>query len=269
MTPATAGNKSRTVAQMFNMLDAWRHLPGYRLEGRLAPFFELFLQDVLGECLKDELHAVGLHPVVIPEFPLRKGTLYGENAHAKPNQSYKVDYVAFSKDRKKVFFVELKTDMNSIGGGQERYLRDARGTKIKRLVDGIIKICKATDYESKYAHLLHRLASLKLVSIYDPENLYQAALSQSRPAWCDAIGKVRPTVDEKLRCTRVIYIQPRKPNCETSKTESDQDFKHIDFEDAADIVQRFGDLGCIFANFLRQWTEDPGQQAPRTAADQQ
>ena len=57
MTRATAGNKSRTVAQMFNILDAWRHLPGYRLEGRLAPFFELFLQDVLGESLKDELHS--------------------------------------------------------------------------------------------------------------------------------------------------------------------------------------------------------------------
>ena len=75
MTPNTAGDTSRTVAHLFNILDSWRHLPGYRLEGRLAPFFELFLLDMLGKCLDVELH-----PVVIPEFPLRKGTLDGENA---------------------------------------------------------------------------------------------------------------------------------------------------------------------------------------------
>ena len=76
-------------------MNAWRHLPGYRLEGRLAPFFELFLLDVLGECLDVELH-----PVVIPEFPLRKGTLDGNNGS---NQSYNVDYVAFSMDRREAF----------------------------------------------------------------------------------------------------------------------------------------------------------------------
>ena len=258
MTSTTAGNTSRTVAHMFNILDAWRHLPGYRLEGRLAPFFELFLHDVLGECL-----GVELHPVVIPEFPLRKGTLDSDN---DSNQSYNVDYVAFSKKkarkRKTVFLIELKTDMSSIDGDQKRYLCKARKMGLRPLVDGIIEICKATDYRMKYAHLLQVLASLELVSICEPEKLYQAA--QSRTTWRDALksGLVSTNVDEIRQCIRVIYIQPRKPNCETSETESDQDFKYIDFEDVADIVQRFGDLGCIFANFLRQWTKDPGWQAP-------
>lgn len=38
MDPVTARDTSRTVAHMFNLMDAWRHLPGYRLEGRLVTY---------------------------------------------------------------------------------------------------------------------------------------------------------------------------------------------------------------------------------------
>ena len=258
MDPITARDMSRTVAHMFNVMDACRHLPNYRLEGRLAPFFELFLHDVLSERL-----GVELHPVVIPEFPLRKGTLYDNDS----NQSYNVDYVAFSMDRdrktKTAFLVELKTDMSSIGGGQEKYLHDAVNLKegFEGLVRGIIEICKATDYCSKYAYLLHRLASLELVSNCKPEKLYQAA--RSRADWHSLLYSepVCTNIDGIPQFTRVVYIQPRE--CKRNSG-----FKYIYFEHVADIVQQYGDLGCIFANFLRQWTEDPGRQVPRTAAEQ-
>ena len=259
MTSASAGDTSRTVANMFNMLDAWRHLPGYRLEGRLAPFFELFLHNVLGERL-----GIELHPVVIPEFPLRKGTLCGDKNLKRPNQSYNVDYVAFSKGRKQktAFLIELKTDMSSIGGGQKKYLRDALDMGFAPLVGGIIEICKATDYQSKYAHLLHLMASLELVSIYEPEKLYQAA--QSRTSWRDALegapksGPVSTNVDRMPQCIRVIFIQPRERNPEPG-------FDYIYFTHVADIVQKYGDIGCVFANYLRQWIKDPGSQPPQKA----
>ena len=256
MDPMKARDMPRSVAHMFNVMDAWRHLPGYRLEGRLAPYFEVFLHDMLGECL-----GVELDPVVIPEFPLRKGTLDSDN---DSNQSYNVDYVAFSKkkDRKRntVFFVELKTNMSSIGGDQKTYLCKARKMGLRPLVDGIIEICKATDHRMKYAHLLHLLASLELVSMSDPKKLYQA--SKLRSAWRDALesGPVSTNVEGMPQCARVIYIQPRKRNPK-------EGFEYIYFKDVANIVQRNGDLGCIFANFLRQWTKDPGQLAPRTVAN--
>lgn len=258
MDPIAARDMSRTVAHMFNVMDACRHLPGYRLEGRLAPFFELFLPDVLGECLGAELH-----PVVIPEFPLRKGTLDGDD---KSNQSYNVDYVAFSKDRKRrtVFLVELKTDMGSIDKDQERYLHLARDLEgdFGRLVCGIVKICGSKYAKrGKYVHLLHLLAKLELVTIPDQSELYQMTFPRPKSGWTEAY-KVRPTVDGKLKNPRVIYIQPRKSDPEPG-------FEYICFKQVADIVQRYGDLGCMFANFLRLWTEDPGRQIPRTAPDPQ
>ena len=251
MDPITARDTSQTVAHMFNLMDARRHLPGYRLEGRLAPFFECFLHDVLSEFL----NGVELHPVVIPEFPLRKGTLNNNRS----NQSYNVDYVAFSRDRRTAFLVELKTDMDSIVPEQETYLRDARGIGFGEFVRGVFDICEATEKASKYVHLLHLLARLKLVSISDPDKLYQLTFPTQRRGWTEAFRGAEPTVEGKLEHTQVIYIQPRerKPK---------QDFEYIYFEDVADIVQRFGDLGCILANYLRKWSEDPGRRYPRTVA---
>ena len=263
MDPITARDTSQSVAHMFNLMDAWRHVPNYRLEGRLAPFFEIFLLDVLGECLDVELH-----PVVIPEFPLRKGTLDGENAHAKPNQSYNVDYVAFSMDRREAILVELKTDMSSVDDDQKRYLCKLRKRGLKPFVDGVIEICgsDSTKVRSKYVHLIHLLAKLELVTIPDRESLYAMTFPKPRSGWTEAFSGVKPAVDGKLQFTRVIYIQPRQPTGESCKTKSGQGFEYIDFKDVADTVEQRGYLGCIFANYLRKWTEDPGRRYPRTAA---
>ena len=261
MDPITARDTSQTVAHLFNLMDAWRHLPGCRLEGRLAPFFELFLLDVLGECLDVELH-----PVVIPEFPLRKGTLDGENAHAKPNQSYNVDYVAFSMDRREAFLVELKTDMSSVDDDQKRYLCKAREKGLGEFVSGVIEICTATEKATKYVHLLHLLASLKLVSISDPDKLHQLTFPKRRRGWTVAFGGVEPTVEGELDHTRIIYIQPREAIGESTNTKCDKHIEYIYFRDVAEIVQRFGDIGSVFAHYLRKWTKDPGRRYPRTVA---
>ena len=263
----TARDTSRTVAHMFNLMDAWRHLPGYRLEGRLAPFFEYFLHDVLSEYLS----GVELHPVLIPEFPLRKGTLDGNNGS---NQSYNVDYVAFSMDRRTAFLIELKTDMSSIDKEQEKYLRCAREKGFGPFVCGIKEICEATDYKSKYTHLLHLLAQLELVKITDVGKLYRHSFPAPRRGWTETLRKgVKPDVEGKLEHTRVIYIQPRESNGESSETKADPDyapdpFEYIYFTHVAEIVQRFGDLGSVFAHYLRRWSEDPGRHYPRTVAHQ-
>ena len=252
MTPITAGDTSRSVAQMFNLMDRWRHLPGYRLEGRLAPFFELFLRDVLAESLD-----VDIHPVVIPEFPLRKGTLLGENGS---NQSYNVDYVAFSDDRNKAFLVELKTDMGSIDDDQKHYLINARNKGIEPLVWGILKICgsKGTRKRSKYVHLLHRLAKLELVKIPDQDKLYRKTFPAPRRGWTDAFKRVKPAVGESLEFAQVIYILP-----ECQKDDPELGIRYIDFCEVANIVQKRGELGYHFANYLRQWIPPAGGRDPR------
>jgi hypothetical protein len=49
---------------------------------------------------------------LIPEFPLRRGTLWSETTEGA-SQSVKVDYLAFSLDRRRAYLVELKTDAGS------------------------------------------------------------------------------------------------------------------------------------------------------------
>ena len=252
-----SANESRTIADVFNLLDRWRHLPAYRLESRVAPFFALFLRDVLSARF-----GVELHNVVIPEFPLRIGTLYPEGK-SPPNRSeekrqswrnlsYNVDYVAFSKDRnskdrKMAFLVELKTDMDSLRESQSQYLLDTRRVGLKALVKGVIEIWEATKKKEKYGHLLYLLSKLGLVS---PPSSRNGNLR-------NAFDGVQATVDKQDWEIKIVYIQPtEKP-----------DFEYIYFDEVADVVQERGELGCIFANYLRQWTAEAGSRDPRGMAN--
>ena len=134
-------------------------------------------------------------------------------------------------------------------------------------MNGVVQICKATKKKPKYVHLLHLLAKLELVTISHHDKLYQMTFPIPRSGWTDAFDGVASGVEGKLEHTRVIYIQPRKNNGDSIETDADNDFEYIDFEYVAEIVQRFGDLGSVFAHYLRRWSEDPGRRYPRTVAD--
>ena len=256
MTPRNnlvmADDASRTVANLFSTMDRWRHLPGYRLEGRLAPFFELFLLDVLGDCL-----GVELHPIIIPEFPLRKGMLFDENGS---NQSYNADYVAFSDDCSRAFLIELKTDMSSINPDQKNVLCKAQTIGLAPIVPGLVKISasKGTRKRMKYVHLLHQLSILGLVNIPEQDSLYRQTFPTPRPGWTKAFNGVESTLEGKLECTQIIYIQPK-----IQENEANLGVRYIDFDEVADIVQNFGEVGYLFANYLRQWIPPAGERDPR------
>ena len=139
---------SDSIEKVFKNLDTWHHLPDYQLEGRVAPFFALFLRDVLSEAL-----GVELHEILIPEYPLRIGTLREASADAEPtgvdrpnkkkasdDQSKNVDYVTFSKDGTTAYLLELKTDLGSVNCEQQRYLQSASNVSMEKFVDGIIQI---------------------------------------------------------------------------------------------------------------------------------
>lgn len=238
--------ESRTMADVFTLLDRWRHLPAYRLEPNLAPFFGLFLRDVLTAHF-----GVPMHRIVIPEFPLRKGTLSGQGSDGS-NQSQKVDYVAFSEDIKTAYFVELKTDMGSVREEQNEYLEKARSVGLRELVAGVICICKATEMKWKYCHLLFLLSELGLVTPPKPEEVDGINVGDLSFDWRSAFEGVKPTEAGDKTEVKVVFIQPR-----------DDSFEYIDFPAVADTVQKTGDLGCMFANYLRQWTEEAGLRDPR------
>ena len=118
-----------TMDDLLDLLDLWRHFPKYQFERRADLFFGVFLPDVL-ECH----YGIEFNREVIPEFPLRHGTLGTNFGRTGANQSVNVDYVAFTRDGQRVFFVELKTDGNSRRTKQDDYLEKAAGLEFKTLV---------------------------------------------------------------------------------------------------------------------------------------
>ena len=262
--------QSRTIADVFNILDCWRHLPAYRLELQVAPFFALFLGDVLRWKF-----GVEMHPIVIPEFPLKVDTLAKEccgqeqkcpaKNGAHPNQSYNVDYVAFSQDLATAYLVELKTDMGSLNTKQQCYLHKAASTCIRHLICGAIEISKNTakPTRTKYIHLLHRFSKLGLVDIPNSQDLYHLTFPtpQRGDKWLEALKQVVPTVGQKWPERKVVYIQPQK-----DKRNDKDDFEYIYFSDVANVVQGHGELGVLFANYLRAWTAPAGERNPEEIA---
>ena len=202
-----------TIDMVFDTLDEWRRLPSYQLERRADIYFAIFLTDVLEKCFDTKFECL-----VIPEFPLRYGTLWPETGKTRQNRSVKVDYVAFARDYKQVFFVELKTNMKSRDPKQDRYLQRAAEFDFKELLEGVRLLSKRSDARKKYDCLLDMLSG-------GPENA-----AETRP--------------------EIVYVQP------TRDGENHQDNATcITFEDFASVVERRGGIGNRFAQSLRRWAE--------------
>lgn len=221
----------KNIDTLFSLLDEWRHLPAYELERRVDIFFALFLPDVLSTHFDVELH-----PMIIPEFPLRRGTLKGESVKS-PNKSKRVDYVLFTENLQKMFLIELKTDIGSRKNEQDNYLEQARKAGFQNLIHGVICIYKNTKkrYIPKYNHLLDRLSELGFIKIEGKEAIY----------------KVRNTVDGDGPEIKIVYIQP---------TNKGNNPDVIDFEYFANRIEGTGEMGERFAESLGKWKEPAGSE---------
>ncbi len=253
------------LEDVFRTLDRWRHLPAYRLEPNLAPFFGLFLRDILHRCMETETH-----PIIIPEFPLHKGVLSKKDCteadegnaleEGKDNNlSVNVDYAVFSQSLEVVYLVELKTDSASIRNKQIEYLKKAECTDFKNFLQGIDKICRTTRHIQKYIHLLYNLKSIGFVDF--PGSEIEVSYEKIFPEFMsDMKGLIQcnPAI-EKSPKIKIIFITP------TGHTESIKKagFNEIGFDRVADIVWKRGGIGREFAYYLRKWIEPAGAADPR------
>jgi hypothetical protein len=205
---------SPTIGDLLDLLDTWRHLPKYQLERRADLFFALFLPDVL-----EAHYDCRFNREIIPEFPLRHGTLGTDLGGIGPNQSVNVDYAAFTKGDQRVFFVELKTDVNSRRTKQDSYLEKAASLEFRKLVKGIRFLREASAQHKKYDILLSRLAELGVDGIsHKPE---------------------------------VVYIQPHCNKSANEKGHGDC----ICFGEVAETVKTRGGIGERFAHSLKEWAD--------------
>ena len=224
-----------TIEELFNLLDRGRHLPKYKLELRASPFFELFLPELLRE------YCMPVKVPIIPEFPLKKDN---------NNQSKNVDFFALSKDNKRAFLIELKTDMSSLSRQQDDYLKTAAGKSLVDLIKDIKQIGSSSTNYRKYVHLLKQLEELRLVGSTS-EAVDKAFKDNPR-----GVRKAILNVEVKApKCfPNIVYIQPSKRNGTSEDC--------ITFEQVSTVVAKHHPIGKVFAEHLAEWQKSPAEHAP-------
>jgi len=238
------------LEDIFRTLDRWRHLPAYRLEPTLAPFFGLFLPEILRIEIGNDNDCI-----VIPEFPLPTKKLpktvkeLGKKITDR-NLSVKVDYAVFPRNSQKAFLVELKTDRDSFNKEQLKYMREAREKGTNCLVEGILDICNATKKYEKYNHLLDFFAKIPLVKLHGESS------SRLLPK-PDTVRNYVSTCEAQDRTIKIVYITP------DGKHPNGSNITNIGFECVADIVAARGGFGPMFAYYLKRWKDQAGEMDPR------
>ena len=218
------------VASIFGLLDKWRHLPAYQLERRADIFFALFLPDVLNRHLSQR--GIAIDPRLVPEFPLKR---------REDNGSKKADYLALSTDHEHAFLIELKTDSASLDKDQFHYLEDAVHRGMHELLRDLKCIVKATEAckRGKYFHLLKALSDLGLIRL--PPSLKKRIFSPSRGPYKRIVDEIKiVSVPDSLE---IIYVLPT----------ATAGFEGIDFGTFAETIEDWGEIGRVFAHYLRSW----------------
>ena len=258
MSNASKINEYPTIADLFGLLDGWRHLPNYQLERRADIFFALFLPEVL-----ENRCGIKIKCPLIPEFPIYKNENDGGHKYA--------DYFVLSDDEQQGILVELKTDMASRvschGSKQHEILHDVASRGPRDLIKDVIWLAKNTNNSKptrqKYVHLLSHLLDLNLVK-FDP-TLYEKAFAENSRGITKMLCNVEPTeeVYKGRPCRKVIYIQPT-PDSDNQNV--------ICFNTFSDVIVESDrgskDIRQWFACYLRKWAseeERPGSVAPRTS----
>lgn len=219
------------VEQLFNRLDAWRHLPSYQLERRADVFFSLYLPEVLREKL-----GIRFRSELVPEFPVLVKAI---DPDEPTNKSFKIDYLAVSEDGETAVLVELKTDQASRRQGQDEYLIGAQAAGMHQLLEGVLDLFRATKSKRKYYCLLELLESVGLLRI--PQELKNIVARASLQGATQASTKIEIT--SAVESCIAMYVQPRGsgPNV-------------IDFaEFSAAVARHDGPLSQRFAQSLRTW----------------
>lgn len=235
------------VETIFELLDDWRHLPTYQLERRADIFFSLYLREILEAYTGEEIHEF-----VIPEFPLHKKAL---DSGVASNRHYCADYLAFSRDMKRAFLVELKTEADSSSKKQNECLRQARDVGLEGLLTSMLKAFKpgmGQKTRRKRFYLLRKLESIGLVSgLESAANIIAKDRHQGFTKALEEDARISSAApDVSLVCIH--------PNDEPSKKVDENTFDcWVSFKQVLEVVKKHPDpLSQRFARSLTEWSKN-------------
>ena len=207
----------------FDMLVDWKKLPAYKLEPRVDSLVGYYLPEILQDYLGDKIAGI------IPELPLRKGTLNPElNDGRHADLSTRVDFYALGESGIH-YLIEMKSDSGSRRDSQDDYLQKACEWGMGNVVEGSVRISNATSskYKKKYNCLKAKLCGM---GVLDDQDQFIAP--------CDTV--------------KVIYVQPRA-------LDGDESHVVIDFEHIAKWLRvNCGDneFALGLAGALEAWAVD-------------
>ena len=216
------------ATKLFDLLDDWRYLPAYQLERRADVFFGMHLKEILHKKYGSEIDEI------IPEFPIRKGslpqnTLFNKNPKERKNQSFKIDYLAYSNSKNIIYLIELKTDVGSRNLKQDWYLKEAQKLGMHKILDDLKPIYKASNKNGKvkYEYLFKKLSDKGLIK---------------------GINASFEIINADLKI-EIIYIQPTRATIDNSI---------ITFQDIIDNLKAKSnsELTKRFLKSLKKWQSD-------------
>ena len=139
----------------------------------------------------------------------------------------------------------------------------SRRTAIGKCCDEILYDLKRNytshQGEEEVLFLLNALSELDLIEPFEELKglIYQDKYEGISKHTVNKIDKISArNIPSRLE---VVYIQPRKSEDPKEITDG---FKYIYFDEFADIVESQGDMGGLFAGYLRKWIEDPATNPP-------
>ena len=184
----TNSKRDISLDAVLKKLNEWRHLPAYKLETRMDVLIGLNVDEIVAAAFKDDYPDLKAKELkVISEFPLHRGEVFGDENKYSKNRSTKVDFALFSQREKRIFFVELKTNNDTITDKQKRKavfeqlnrMKDARRKGAEQVLNGVIELVKHSQENHKYAHLIWKLLQLKCVELRKEPEFYH--LNKSHP----------------------------------------------------------------------------------------
>ena len=236
-------------------LDQWRHLPAYQFERRVDVFFGLFLPEVIERRFKAPSGKL------IPEFPLHKGkTRISEDCG--DNQSVNVDFAVFCSkpEGKRIFLVELKTDMHSINEAQLRNMVKAKEAKSKNVFCGVIKAARASAAPRKYAQLIWRLSEIGCIAV--GPKFCDMRMENPRPGLAGNFKALSVADKWTDAAIELILISPKRVD-NTDKYPYSE-FHCLEFAEVAELIEESRPpFGAEFAEYFRKWAHpDAGVANP-------
>ena len=196
--------------EYFKMMIDWKKLPAYRAEPRIDSLIGYYLKDILSSMLGDEITGI------IPEFPLRKGTVKSKlKTNEYPDSSYKVDFFCIGSKRIN-YLVEFKTDGKSLRPEQDKYLLSAEDIGTEQIIKGVFQILEATSnqYVKKYKWLIAKMQKLGLL---DESQQYSGLNPELKKIYVIPFNEVKSPdiVDFK----DIVEWFEKKPNKDTFELE--------------------------------------------------